>query len=130
MKWIGHRIIRNALAELADAEYQRQLWTGALEDQMGSLVEAHCALFDDSALGKELDLGRPVFGEPVDAALVDLGVLLRKIDDRRSPADILADPRLEEVRALAASILFEIVRRTDGIYDIEEAETESDKGDD
>lgn len=110
MRWIGHTLIRQALAELADEDFQTRLWTGKIEGMMGSLSEAHSSLFDDSALGLALDKEEPVYSESLDARLRDLGSLLERLDVTETPEATLSDPVMQEVRSQTASILFELVR--------------------
>lgn len=108
MTWLGHELVRDGLIELADETYQRRVWTAGQGPEVGSLTEAVSRLFDDSALGDALDAGREVYGAHVDGMLRELAALLEGIDDQRRPEEILQDPRLDQVRRRAASILDEL----------------------
>jgi hypothetical protein len=98
--------VRDALVELADAEYQQRVWTGeSAEGEMSSLVENVERLFTDSGLGDALERTHPVYGSQVDDEFRRLDRLVSRIDGARSPDEILRDPLLAEVRQLASEIL-------------------------
>jgi hypothetical protein len=99
-------VVRSALEELADADYQRRVWTGrGGADEMSSFEECFERLFGDSGLGLALEHNQPVFGSGVDGNLQRLSDLLARIDGRRSPAKIVQDPAMERVRELASEVL-------------------------
>ena len=98
-------LVVSALRELADEELQRRRWTPGQGPEVGSIIEATSQLLDDSGLGDALDSGAEVLGGPADSALAELAAELLQIDGTRAPSLILADPRLEEVRTLAARAL-------------------------
>lgn len=114
MSWIQRDLIKESLAELADAPYQERLWLGEVGQSIGSLHEAMCQLFDDSGLGAALDAGTadsPVFGEAIDANLRQLDQLLQELaQGLRSPSELMADERMQTARGLASSALFGLVR--------------------
>jgi hypothetical protein len=98
--------VRNALVELADAEYQQRVWSGeSAENEMSSFDEAVERLFGDSGLGLALDRTDPVYGSQIDDEFRRLDHLVGRIDGARSPSEILRDPLLSEVRTLASEIL-------------------------
>lgn len=101
-------VVVDALRELADEELQRRRWTAAQGPEVGSIVEATSRLLDDSGLGDALDRGTKVFGEHADETLAELAHRLVRIDGTRAPALVLSDPRMEEVRRLAASALDQV----------------------
>lgn len=47
------------LEELADRELQERLWTGGIDGEMSSFVEAAISMLDDSGLSRIIDLNRP-----------------------------------------------------------------------
>lgn len=96
-----------ALEEFSDEREQRRLWLsdGSGGKEVSSFVEAHCGLFDDSGLGDALERNSTGFGEQIDRQLVLLGTLLRRIDSRRVPQEIIADPLMSRIRSLAADAL-------------------------
>lgn len=112
MSWVERHLVREALAELADASFQQRVWLAQGGPEVGSVVEAMSQLLDDSGLGDAIDAGgEPVFSAEVDELLAALEVKLRPLaSGSRSPSEILADPRLLDVRTLAAEALFRIVR--------------------
>lgn len=99
--------VRWALEELSDEREQVRLWLsdGSVGKEVSSFVEAHCSLFDESGLGDALEKNSTGLGEKIDSQLVLLGTLLRGIDSRRAPQDIVADPLMGRVRAAAAETL-------------------------
>jgi hypothetical protein len=105
MTWVMHSLVRGALTELSDAEYQARVWTASGGPEIGSLTEATARLFDDSGLGDALTSDDPVYGTEADNLLRALDARLGKLDDARSPAEILGDPTIEDVRRLAAAAL-------------------------
>jgi hypothetical protein len=105
MTWIGHDLIREALTELADADYQRRVWTATSGPEVGSFSEAISRLYDDSGLGDALDADREVYGPELDGMLRSLATAIDGIDGRRPPAELIEDPHLVSVRRQAASIL-------------------------
>jgi len=100
---VVHSHVIQALCELADEELQRRLWRSSGEGgaEVSSFSECVSQLFDDSGLGVELDRGHLVFGEELDGRLRSLSVTLHKVNDLRPPDDVIADPLLAEVRAVA-----------------------------
>lgn len=99
-----HRIVKSALTELADEDYQRRVWFGTGDDEVSSLTECTCQLFDDSGLGAALDRNVSVYGSAADDDLRTLGGFLTLMDDA-SPQETLSDPLLSDARALATVIL-------------------------
>jgi hypothetical protein len=98
--------VRDALAELADAEYQQRVWTGeSAKNEMSSFDEAVERLFGDSGLGLALERTDPVYGAQIDEELRRLDHLVVRMDGARTPSEILRDPLLSEVRTLASEIL-------------------------
>ena len=112
MSWIERHLVKEALAELADASFQQRVWLAETGPEVGSVVEATSQLLDDSGLGDAIDAGHElVFTAEVDELLGALAVKLRPLTSgARSPSEILADERMLDVRALAAEALFGIVR--------------------
>lgn len=108
MTLIVHALVREALAELADPAYQRRIWTASEGPEIGSLTEAIARLFDDSGLGDALARGHEIYGTAADPMLRELDALLAEVDDGRAPASILRDPRIDEIRRLAAALLREL----------------------
>jgi hypothetical protein len=102
--WIGHDLIRDALTELSDATEQQRLWTSTGPPEVSSFDEAVERLYTDSGLDLALDDDREVYGEEIDGKLRRLAALLRKIDGRRPPLEVLRDPLLLRVRRDAAEI--------------------------
>jgi hypothetical protein len=98
-------LVREALLELADEDHQQRIWSAATGPEVGSLTEAVERLFDDSGLGDALRTNAAPFSPQTTSSLQELDRVLREVDDRRSPAAILRDPRLRRVRQLASTAL-------------------------
>jgi hypothetical protein len=103
-------MVREALATLADAEYQRRVWTGrgAEPGEMDSFEESVERLYTDSLLGDALDRRELVYSPEIDERLAALGRLLNQIDTQRSPKELVEDPAMDEVRRVAAHIRREL----------------------
>jgi len=112
MRWVGYHLVKEALAELADASFQERVWLGSGDAEIGSIVEAMSQLFDDSGLGDVLDDdGELAFTAEIDDAIVALEAQLKPLAlDAVAPAEILRDERILGVRELAQKALFAIVR--------------------
>lgn len=105
MTRVLHSVVSEALRELSDEDYQRRVWLAESGPEVGSLTEAIERLFDDSGLGDALEDSKTAYLPETVSALSELDSLLKQIDDRRSPAVTLSDPRLRRVRELAATAL-------------------------
>jgi hypothetical protein len=99
-----HETVLDALRELADQGEQTRLWSATTGPEVSSFDECVCRLFDDNGLTDELQRGI-VYAPDVDQDLRLLGQLVKRIDSRRSPASILNDPALGQVRSSAGSLL-------------------------
>jgi hypothetical protein len=113
MSRVVMHLVREALAELADENYQREVWLASHGPRVGSVLEASERLFDDSGLGDALN--RPdalVFDGPTDAGLRRLQRMVQGVIEIDGTVfDVLASRDLREVRELAAQMLFSLVRR-------------------
>ena len=109
---VERHLVKEALAELADAPFQQRVWLAGTGPEVGSVVETMSQLFDDSGLGDAIDAGgEVVFSVEVDELLTALEIEVRSLaSGARPPSEILADVRLPKIRALAAEALFGIVR--------------------
>ena len=108
---LNHQSILCALRELSSASEQRRLWLsdGVATLEVSSFVEACCQLYDDSALQERLEAGGTEFGIEVDNALEELGKATDAIDAERPPEQIIADPKMANVRKLAKSVLRKVM---------------------
>lgn len=110
-------LIKSSLAELADEDFQRQLWLGKIEGLAGSPTEAVCSLFDDSGLGAALD-AEGAFNEDIDNQLLEIDNQISDIDfEGRPMEEVLTDPKMATVRQQAAKALFMIVRSEASSYE-------------
>lgn len=97
-------LVREGLAELSDLDFQSRVWTGETEGVFSTFVECIEQIYTDSGLERELEAGS-VFDHPLDDRLRSLSILVAKIDDRRSPREIIEDPLMKRVRDMAAESL-------------------------
>lgn len=109
MSWTEPHLIKESLAELADAEYQERVWLGT-SNEVGSPGEALAQLVDDSGLGDALEAGSTIYDSFIDEGLEALIRALASVADGRPPADVLSDPAMHDIRRLAMTSLCAIVR--------------------
>jgi hypothetical protein len=101
-------LVAKSLAELADADYQAQVWAGRVPTVSSSFLACYAALFGESGLAEALDDASesdPVFTIEIDDDLRRLRELLEAVDDRQPIRAVLSDRALGEARPLAADIL-------------------------
>jgi hypothetical protein len=97
-------MVMEALDELGDTAYQRRVWVDGDPDEVSSFTGSVRRLFDDSGLRYALDRKKSVLGPAIDSYLLQLGSTASRFDDHRPPAEVAADPAMEEIRALARKI--------------------------
>ena len=107
-KRIYKQNIVGILTELADKEYQMQVWlnTGRKPVMTISFIEAACMLFDDCAVGDYLKEGEILFDEKSTLALRELHLATDAVDETRPEEEIINDPLMDIVREKAARALF------------------------
>jgi hypothetical protein len=95
------------LEELSDRSLQERLWTGKIEGEVSSFVEAVSSTFDASGLGNLLDLNKSTNQISKDAMekAAALRRLIQRTPQRGEPMDIIQHPRMDDIRTLAAEIL-------------------------
>jgi len=96
--------VRDALAELADSEFQARLWMGLEPGLVSSPTECVLAIFEDSGLSRALQSGG-AYGEPTDELLRRIESLTAELDLNRSFEELERDERFTESRRLAAEVL-------------------------
>ena len=102
---VYEEMVRDALSELADEDFQRQVWTSLTPSGQSSLEECWERLFDDSGLSAALESPTEVFGEQPDQCLRELDAALRQVPTAASVEDVLASDEMVLVRGLARSTL-------------------------
>jgi len=102
---VYEEMVRDALSELADEDFQRQVWTSLTPSGQSSLEECWERLFDDSGLGAALDGPTEVFGEHTDQCLRELDAALRLVAATASADDVIESDEMVLVRGLAKSAL-------------------------
>ncbi|MER2510259.1 MAG: hypothetical protein ABTQ27_16100 [Amaricoccus sp.] len=96
------------LEELSDKELQERLWTGNVDGEMSSFVEAICSIFDDSGLGKVLDSSEisDQISSEVREKAIHLSRLVRLVPQSAAPLDLIQHPAMNDVRSMALELLF------------------------
>lgn len=98
-------LVLSGLAQLAAAPSEQAIsWAGLRDGEMASFIEAIETLFDDSGLGDALDRGR-VYSRESDDALRSLRRMAILMDDQQPIGQLVEDPNLASIRALAADLL-------------------------
>ena len=104
MRGVYDNIVEEALRELADEAEQRRLWLSS-GGEVGSFEECYSHLYDDSGLGDALESDEIVYTPGIDARFRELDRVLARVDQRRTPQEVIADPVLAQARMLARELL-------------------------
>lgn len=104
MRYLQHDLIRAALAELSDAQFQELAWKDQIPGELHSFEECLEMLYTDSGLTDALE-SSDAFSPEIDARFGVLQRLANQIDPRRSVEELLNDPILPRVRILAGELL-------------------------
>ncbi|TPG13924.1 hypothetical protein [Pedococcus bigeumensis] len=102
---VHEEMVRDALSDLADEDYQRRDWTSRTPSGQSSLEECWERLFDDSGLGTALDSETEVFGDHPDQCLRELDTALRAVPVDASASEVLDSEEMALVRSLASRTL-------------------------
>jgi len=99
-----------AIKDVADTSFQQRAWLGA-GPEMSSFVETCCTLYDDN--GFDTFLAQPEWAQTglknaVRQEMVLLDQLFRAYQEPGSDAEILADPKWQEVVQQAQRVIQEI----------------------
>jgi hypothetical protein len=102
-----------ALRDWCDEALQRRTWLAADGPEISSFIELVCQTFDDTNLEAciEADLRPAELTDEAFAALKELSRAVMEVDAGRAPAELLADPQVAEIRALAGAALKRIDAR-------------------
>lgn len=102
-----------ALRDLSDADFQRRAWLASEGPVVSSFSEDVCQVFDDTGLSLALDAGRrpPELEEQAFTALQELDAAVRRVEQAAPPERLLQDPRVKEVREIAARALTLVAER-------------------
>lgn len=101
-------ILVSALRELADKDYQANVWlnTGATPDMTLSFVEAANNIFDDAMVKDALRAGAIIYDTRVIQALRELDDAVDAVNEFRPEEEIINDPLMQTVREKAAHTLY------------------------
>ena len=102
---VHEEMVRDALGDLADEDYQHRTWTSRTPSGQSSLEECWERLFDDSALGPALESETEVFGDQADQCLRELDEALRAVPVDASASEVLDSDEMVLVRSLASRTL-------------------------
>jgi len=107
-KAVNLEIVRSALQELANVEYQWRVWVKGSATEMSSMNEATAALFNDSNLDIALEKNAVIFSPAVDTELRELRALLQSsqlAERKHGTAKVIASVEWKDVCDRAARIL-------------------------
>lgn len=96
-----------ALRDLSDPEFQRRAWLASEGPVVSSFEEQVCQTFDDTGLSDALD-AQQAPAEISARALAELRALAaaaRRVDHSVPPDQLLLDPQVARVRAIASRAL-------------------------
>lgn len=96
-----------ALRDLSDADFQRRAWQASEGPVVSSFEEQVCQIFDDTGLADVLDATEspPELNEETFSVLKELHSAVARVDAAVPPGRLLRDPRVKEVREIAARAL-------------------------
>jgi hypothetical protein len=96
-----------AIEDVANSTFQHQAWLGA-GTEMSSFVETYCSLYDDNSFNAFLaqpDWARTELNSTVRQEMILLDQLFKAYREPGSHAEILADPKWQEVVRQAQQVL-------------------------
>ena len=102
---VHEEMVREALSELADEDFQQRTWTSRTPSGQSSLDECWERLFDSSGLGIALDQQTEVFGDHPDQCLRELDAALREVPADASASEVVESDEMVLVRNLATRTL-------------------------
>lgn len=110
---INMKQLIEALQEFSDAEFQRRAWLASEGSVVSSFSEQVCQTFDDTGLSDVLDAHDcpPELDEQTFATLKDLDSAVALVDHAAPPERLLQDPRVQDVREIAARALALVGKR-------------------
>jgi hypothetical protein len=95
------------LEELSDRDLQEKLWTGKMDGEMSSFVEAICSTFNDSGLASILDSERSIdqISSEIKEKALQLNRSIKRVPQSATTSEIIEHPAMNDVRVLAAELL-------------------------
>ena len=107
---LNHRALIDGLQELESESEQEWLWlSDGSNGYWSCLEEAYYGLFDDSTFAYQVESGETELGAHIDSMLRDLDDVLMEVDGNRPPEQVIADPKMKTVRAMASRTLSEVM---------------------
>ena len=109
MMTINLDLLIDGLEELADQDLQLRRWADIenINNEVSSLAEALCAVFDDSNVwdSVERDAASPRLSPGVVARLRQLGDLSDAVDREQDLLEMIQSPEMDRLRAAAKETL-------------------------
>ena len=102
---VHQEMVRDALSDLADEDFQHRTWTSRTPSGQSSLEECWERLFDGSGLSTALEDQTEVFGDQPDQCLRELDAALRAVPADASASEVLDSDEMVLVRSLASRTL-------------------------
>lgn len=107
MNTIDKQLALCCLENLASREEQERLWLARTGNETGSLAEAWCGFFDDAGIARAMESGylQKTYSEELCRKVEALRNLLKQLPEPAPPKLVIAHPKMEEVRRIAADLL-------------------------
>ena len=105
---LGREILISCLEEMSDKAFQRRAWNGEISGEMHIFEEAVIGIFTDSGMWHLRKDNKTGFDDDILEMFDNLHRQLMKIDEYRTPNEIIDDPKMVMVRKIAGDILKKI----------------------
>jgi len=109
-EWLKN--VLNTVKEIADPEFQQRVWVQGAGSELSDWTEVMCKLFDDFLFDNFLDRDWQQFGLSSEShqLLVQLREQLNNYEEKETNAEIVADPKWQQIQELAGNVLRQLDR--------------------
>jgi hypothetical protein len=109
-EWLKN--VLNTLKEIADPEFQQRVWVDGAGPEISDWTEVMCKLFDDFHFDDFIDIDWQQFGLSSEShqLLVQLREQLNNYEEKETNAEIVADPKWQEISKFAGNVLAHLER--------------------
>jgi len=100
---INKNLLLECLRELADIDFQKEVWLNKDKEQASSFVELVCQTFDDTGLSDaiEEDCLIEEMGETLGQNLLQLDEAILKVNAKNPPDVLITSESMDQVRLLS-----------------------------
>ena len=104
-EWLKN--VMNTVREIADPEFQQRVWVDGAGPEFSDWTEVMCKLFDDFLFDDFVDRDWQQFGFSSEShqLLVQLREQLNNYEEKETNAEIVADPKWQQIREFAGKVL-------------------------